>query len=229
MKKINTISKFSVRAILSLAISAALLSSCSSEYHWVKVKSANPHFAAKSDNYATTVPQPAPAVVVQPTEDSNVQPSSSLATSETNSNSGLATATGNDQLALAQQKAEEIKSTLSPARENELNSDDNAVRKQAIRKTLDEQLSKNETFNKIPEAKKNLVEKILVNKTASMTAKISKAHAARNIGGLNTLLIVGLILLVLGVILDFVSPIAGVIFTVVGAVLAVIGLVQMLT
>ncbi len=58
MKKLDTALKVKMKVSGLIFILAAItfLSSCTSEYHWVKVKSANPHFAAKSDNYAKANP-----------------------------------------------------------------------------------------------------------------------------------------------------------------------------
>lgn len=223
MKKINSFFNVSSKLILSLAVSAALLSSCQSQYHWVKVKSADPHFAIKSDNYAAAATQPA-ADKVQPERDKP----SSLAIAPDATNTGMATASagGDDLQARAELKAEEIKSALSDKRKADLNSSDFTVRKEAIRETVHEQLATSAAFNKLSDAKKLKIEEKLTNRTANM----SKAMAARggSYGGFNKLLLVGLILIVLGVVFFLISGVLGTIFTAIGLVLAILGLVQML-
>lgn len=225
MKKFNSFFGVSSTLLLSLAISAALLSSCASQYHWVKVKSADPKFATKSDNYAQVA-------VPQATVDNNPtaveKTASSLAIAPASSNTGLATAStsGDDLVAKATLKAAEIKSALSIERKAALSSTDMVVRENAVRETVHEQLVANAAFNKLSDVKKQKIE----DKLTSRTVKMSSAMAARggSYGGFNKLLLIGLILIVLGVIFFLISGILGTIFTAIGLVLAILGLVQML-
>lgn len=223
MKKFNSLFSLSTKLFLSLAISAALLSSCASQYHWVKVKSADPHFATKTDNYAKATVAPE---VVSDTQ--TEKPSASLATAPETVNTGMATASagGDDLVAKAELKSEEIRSALSVQRKADLSSSDASVRKQAIRETVHEQLSTNAAFNKLSDLKKQKIEEKLTNRTV----KMSSAMAARggSYGGFNKLLLIGLILIVLGVIFFLISGVLGTIFTAIGLVLAILGLVQML-
>ncbi len=230
MKKFNSFFGVSSTLVLSLAISAALLSSCASQYHWVKAKSADPKFAAKSDNYAqAAVPQVA---VPQAAADNNVtaveKTAPSVASAPASSNTGMATAStsGDDLVAKASLKAAEIKSALSIQRKAALSSTDMVVRENAVRETVHEQLVANAAFNKLSEVKKQKIE----DKLTSRTVKMSSAMAARggSYGGFNKLLLIGLILIVLGVIFFLISGILGTIFTAIGLVLAILGLIQML-
>lgn len=225
MKKINSFFGVSSTLFLSLAISAALLSSCASQYHWVKVKSADPKFITKSDNYAQVA---TPIVAVDKSVTETEKPSSSLSTAPDHSNPGMATAStsGDDLVAKATLKAAEIKSALSIGRKAALSSSDMVVRENAVRETVHEQLAANAAFNKLSDAKKQKIE----DKLASRTVKMSSAMAARggSYGGFNKLLLIGLILIVLGVIFFLISGVVGTIFTAIGLVLAILGLVQML-
>ena len=225
MKKINSIFRVSSTLLLSLAISAALLSSCASQYHWVKAKSADPKFITKSDSYAQVA---TPKAVVDKSVNETEKPSSSLATAPDNLNTGMATAStsGDDLVAKATLKAEEIKSALSIERKAALSSSDMVVRENAVRETVHEQLAANAAFNKLSDAKKQKIE----DKLTSRTVKMSSAMAARggSYGGFNKLLLIGLILIVLGVIFFLISGVLGTIFTAIGLVLAILGLVQML-
>jgi len=225
MKKINSIFRVSSTLLLSLAISAALLSSCASQYHWVKAKSADPKFITKSDSYAQVA---TPKVAVDKSVNETEKPSSSLATAPDNLNTGMATAStfGDDLVAKATLKAEEIKSALSIERKAALSSSDMVVRENAVRETVHEQLAANAAFNKLSDAKKQKIE----DKLTSRTVKMSSAMAARggSYGGFNKLLLIGLILIVLGVIFFLISGVLGTIFTAIGLVLAILGLVQML-
>jgi|GEM_PF-655674 len=225
MKKINSFFGVSSTLLLSLAISAALLSSCASQYHWVKVKSADPKLITKSDNYAQVA---TPMVAVDKSVTETEKPSSSLATAPDHSNTGMATAStsGDDLVAKATLKAAEIKSALSIGRKAALSSSDMVVRENAVRETVHEQLAANAAFNKLSDAKKQKIE----DKLTSRTVKMSSAMAARggSYGGFNKLLLIGLILIVLGVIFFLISGVVGTIFTAIGLVLAILGLVQML-
>ena len=224
MKKINSIFRVSSTLLLSLAISAALLSSCASQYHWVKAKSADPKFITKSDSYAQVA---TPKVAVDKSVNETEKPSSSLATAPDNLNTGMATAStsGDDLVAKATLKVEEIKSALSIERKAALSSSDMVVRENAVRETVHEQLAANAAFNKLSDAKKQKIE----DKLTSRTVKMSSAMAARggSYGGFNKLLLIGLILIVLGVIFFLISGVLGTIFTAIGLVLAILGLVQM--
>lgn len=232
MYKINSFLKMQSGLLCTLIISLALLTSCSSQYHWVKVKSADPHFQVKSDHdatQATNTPNLA-AHTEQPQNDSAVKPSSSLATpADQPYNTGMATASAgdNDLEARAELKAEEIKSSLSEQRRNALASENKDVRKEAIRQTIHDQLAKNQTFSKMSDEKKAVVENKLVNKTV----KMSNAMAARggNIAGFNRLLLVGLILIAVGLIFLLISGVVGTVFTAIGLVLTILGLIQMLS
>lgn len=230
MKQINSFLNVSARLLLALTISVTLFSSCASQYHWVKAKSADPHFAAKSDNYATAIARPDAAGDKVQAE--VVKPSSSLATASGQTSTGMATASagGDDLESRAELKASEIRSALSVQRKEALSSADQQVRKQAIRETVHEQLAILPGYNKLPESKKLLIE----NKITSKTAKMSNAAFERggSIEGFNRLLLVGIILLAIGLILAIVGgavgDVLGTILLVIGLVLAILGLVQML-
>jgi len=247
MKKttFSTKLKLNLPGFVVLFAAVALLTSCSSEYHWVKAKSADPHFAPKSDNYASV--NQAPAVSEQSSEQTS---GASLAVAgSTYANNAVTTSsspevTGNSlatasapvnasaTIEKAQAKANEIGATLSPERKAALNSDDKAVRKLAISQTVHEQLAKDARFNQLPELKKALIEKVLVNRASKLSnakASTSVTPMRKTTAGFNSLLLVGLIVILVGAILFFVSGILGLIFTLVGLVLAILGLVQMLS
>jgi len=243
MKKTNffTQPKLNLPGFVVLFAAVALLTSCSSEYHWVKAKSADPHFAPKSDNYASANQAPAAA---EPTSGASLAVAGSTyadnavttsSSSEVTGNS-LATAPAPDNASAtierAQARANEIGATLSSERKAALNSDDNAVRKLAISQTVHEQLAKDARFSQLPESKKALIEKVLINrasKLANAKASNSVTPMRKTTAGFNTLLLVGLILLVVGLLLLLVSGVVGLIFTLIGVVLVILGLVQTLS
>ncbi len=247
MKKttFSTKLKLNLPVFVVLFAAVALLTSCSSEYHWVKAKSADPHFAPKSDNYASV--NQAPAVSEQSSEQTS---GASLAVAgSTYANNAVTTSsspevTGNSlatasapvnasaTIEKAQAKANEIGATLSAERKAALNSDDKAVRKLAISQTVHEQLAKDARFSQLPESKKALIEKVLINrasKLANAKASNSVTPMRKTTAGFNTLLLVGLIVLLVGLLLFLVSGVVGLIFTIIGLVLAILGLVQMLS
>ncbi len=200
------------------------LGSCSSQYHWVKVKSADPNLIKKEDvQYAqipnntldngTPVIAPESTTTVKNAEEPiiNLQ---SLRGADHGSNSIAKTTAVN--------KAIEIEKTLSPERKAALASKDIAIRTQAVKETLHEQFSKVAGFNKLSSNFKEKIEN-------SLSKKLAKRDLRGELRGFNQLLLWGVILLLLSIIFYAAPPLQflGALLDVVGVVLIILGLVQM--
>jgi hypothetical protein len=214
MKKFNLYLPYGKSLLAGLLVLAGL-NSCTSEYHWVKAKSADPNIFQKE-----TVQYKAPV--------SNETANAAL--NEANLKSDVNSALKTPVLAHGQasvnrqildQKAMEISKSLSPERIAALNSTNTQIRTQAVKETLHEQLLKNASFSKLSLKKQEKIE-------SKMATKISKAGAAGGdqIWGINKLIVYGLALFVIGVIFLFIFWPIGLLIELVGGIIFIIGLIQ---
>jgi len=202
MKKFNLIFNVGKGLVASLFVLMAL-NSCTSEYHWVKVKSANPVLVKKED-----LSSPIPA--------SN-DLTSNIVDLEKPAH-GLASV--NRQV--LDQKAMEISKSLSPERISALNSNNVQIRTQAVKNTLHEQLVKNVQYAKLSSSKQEKLE----TRVAAKIAKAKVSNSGDEIWGINKLIVYGLALWVIGVLFLFIFWPLGLLIELVGSVVFIIGLIQ---
>jgi len=190
--------------ILFLILGFCIIESCSSQYHWVKVKSKDPQKIHKEDSLSLAVLNPM-----------KIQDSIPVLENQHGKVS--------IQYCNSVQKAFDISKDLGRERRMALQSKFPEIRNQAIRQTLHEQFEKNPAYSQLSYSQQNKIESKI---TKSIT---HKAHGL-DLSGINNLVIVG-VLLLLGSILFFIFPsiaFIGVLIDVVAAVLIILGLVQML-
>jgi len=197
--------RFQKITLFLTALVVLFTTACSSEYHWIKVKSGDPQWIKKVDEKSKNLLNPSVE---------NPAPILKTENLESKSAHGLASI----QAETVFQKSREIEKNLDENRKMDLKSDNKGVQKQAIQKTLHEELVKNSAFAKLSSAKQVKLE-------TQLTHKISKHARAYGGRGVNALLVLGLILLLVSLLLINSGTIAviGVLFSV---ILIILGLVQ---
>lgn len=202
---------------ITLLISALLIlfaSSCSSEYHWIKLKSADPQQVKKVDirsefKNSEELERQNELFALNPKTGSLTPVRVQI------KDHGMASITRESIL----EKSLEIEKGLDPVRKSEIQSSNSEIRKMAIQKTLHEQLIKDSYFSKLSANKQLKLENKLSQK---ITAKTNPYRGGR---GVNALLVLGLILLLLSLLFIGSGTLAviGVLFAV---ILIILGLVQ---
>lgn len=213
MKNFNFFFNLSKSVIASLFL-LVIMNACTSQYHWVKLKSANPNLVKKEDMVSQT-----PSA----TEIATIAPSPTVKTEEKFEKlvpavpHGLASINPD----ALNQKAREISKGLSPERISALNSSDLKIRTQAVKETLHEQLLKNANYSKLSSEKQAKIE-------SKISAKISKAGVSKGdqIWGINKLIVYGLALWVIGILFLFIFWPLGLLIELAGSIIFIIGLIQ---
>ncbi len=209
-----------------------VLISCSSQYHWVKVKSADPNLIKKEDVRYVQIPNntlnngnqaiaPESGTSVKNSEEP-ILTLKSLRGIDHGSNSVARTAVVN--------KAREIEKTLSAERKEALASKDIAIRTQAIKETLHEQFSKVGGFNKLSGRIQDKLENALSKKLVKRDLKDGPKRSS-------TPLFLGIIFIVSALLLAALFPSSllsgdGLAFLlsvllIVGIILLIVGLVRL--
>lgn len=218
MKK--SILLFLSKNILICLFVSSLFSACSSEYHWVKVHSSDP-------TYANLVNSKISNASAKPVESVRLKEIASL---ETNDSQALLPKTApKDHGFTAVQKPEvlrkagELEKTLSAERKSNLRSTNLGIRALAVKETLHEQLIKNSAFSKLSVKRQNQIENVV-------SHKMVKESARGALRGINSYLVIGLVLLIPAVLFSVIPEISfiGLLFFVVALVFIVLGLIQML-
>lgn len=134
-----------------------VLGSCSSEYHWVKVKSADPKFIVKQDALPTSYPV-IPLLSTSISSPISSSFSSTFASrSERPKDHGYISTESREALL----KSQEIVQSFSEQRKQDLASKDLTIRNRAIRSTLHEQLGGLPAFAKLSSDQQNRLESSL--------------------------------------------------------------------
>jgi len=204
--------KYLFIALIFCLAEITLLSSCQSQYHWVKVKSLDPMLLNKED---------ASTKIMADSLSSNLAALNLVDSNKQNSQKDHGKVSISD--ARISLKAREIVKSLSPERKEALHSTNKETRLQAIQETLHEQLIQNKAFTKLSASRQAKIEKAL-------SKKMANGDLRSGVAGINNLLLLGLILLVVSIIFFALPGVGfiGVLFDVVAAVLIILGLVEML-
>jgi len=214
MKKTTRSIKFGSILFAGLVLMVTM-NACSSEYHWVKVKSADPNLLVKEDIAQSPVHQEIAKVAF----DTKTQ--ELLSTPVVSQSPVFDHGKVSNTLNIIHRKAEEIVKTLSAERMAALHSSNESIRTQAVKETLHEQLMKNASFAKLSQKKQDKLE----NKISARISKLSSRNG-EEIWGVNKLIIYGLALWVIGVLFLFVFWPLALLIDLAGTILIILGLIE---
>jgi hypothetical protein len=208
--------RFQRLPFLFSALIVLIFSACSSEYHWVKVKSKDPVLVKKWDDPQSLSREENSRETLNSSISLNTQEGTlkNVETVKTRSH-GLASISRESVM----EKSRAIEKSLDANRKLELASTDGTVQKEALKKTLHEQLLKDPYFSKLSLIKQSSLE----NKLSQKLYKKASPYRGR---GVNPLLALGLVLLLISLLFISSGSVYAVIGVLFSVILIILGLVQ---